>query len=153
MAPSRVNIYFRIFCGRLWESEVLRLCGFLFCGKCRTFKGKISVQDFDCDFGGMFFLERGWGRSNIWRKKSLILIFLRDDVGALQMGSVQKSRWGRMCAIFPIWMLQLPHDDGMRRKLHGDSTEAADSLKICDERHTIKSMRQKRAVKGVWAES
>ena len=28
--------------------------------------------------------------------------FLRDNVGALQMGSVQKSRWGRMCAIFPI---------------------------------------------------
>ena len=63
MAPSRVNIYFQNFCGRLRESEVLRLCGFLFCGKCRTFKGKISVQDFDCDFGGMFFWKEDEGEA------------------------------------------------------------------------------------------
>ena len=75
MAPSRVNIYFRIFCWRLLTVRGFAPVRFLFCGKCRTFKGKISVQDFDWDFGGMFFWERGWGRSNIWRKKSLILIF------------------------------------------------------------------------------
>ena len=58
MAPSRVNIYFQNFCGRLRESEVLRLCGFCFAGNVERLKGKYPCKTLIAILAECFFGKR-----------------------------------------------------------------------------------------------